>query len=78
MTNKQRTVHKLDSNLEWREIQFKDIKAGDRIRLYEPNGDVVAHEDGRTSYIATSDAYSNNLGQQCFEINDELKEIKTS
>ena len=45
-------------------IDFRELKAGNRFRLYEPEGTVLTpnDENGETLYIATEDAYPINPG----------------
>ena len=41
-----------------KEILFKDLKKGDKFRLFEPDGDKVIDE-GYDLFLATSNAYLN-------------------
>lgn len=41
----------------WREIAFKLLIKGDKFRLYEPTGEMVADDYENTEFVTTSDAY---------------------
>lgn len=54
--NKYRTAQVL-INDKWIDIEFKNIKEGDKFRLFEPDGTIVKDNDGNTEFIATSNPY---------------------
>lgn len=55
--NNLRTAQVLISN-EWQDINFKDIKDGQKFRLFEPDGKVVQdNRNGDTEFITASDSY---------------------
>jgi hypothetical protein len=47
---------------QWVDIKPIDIKAGDRFRMFEPNGTPVIGPHGTTSWIASKDAFVNDIG----------------
>lgn len=64
-----KVLKRTSSNPEkWDEIWFCDIKRGDYIRLKDPDGQPVIHEDGREIFVALSDAYLDDYGYLCFDI----------
>lgn len=67
-TCSRREVLRLDYDNQWKPIKFIDIKAGDVVRLKDPDGSFVADENGRDIYTAKSNAKVNELGLLCFEI----------
>jgi hypothetical protein len=62
-----RTVLRKDGT-NWNEIWFCDIKKDNEIKLRDPDGTTVTHEDGREVFIAKSNAYLDGLGFLCFDI----------
>lgn len=45
-------------NEEWIEIKFRDIREGNRLKLFEPDGNPVTNFDEKeVEFIAASDAY---------------------
>jgi hypothetical protein len=52
-----RTVEVLTVYGYWIGIEFKDIKEGDLIRLFEPTGEPVKGLGGKTEFRALSDTY---------------------
>lgn len=57
MSNKQTRKTEVFSNDIWSEVEFKDLKRGDRFRLFEPDGERVVTSDGKDEFICTSDAF---------------------
>ena len=49
---------------EWVEIVMKEVKVGDIIRLWEPDGTAVATDSGKSEFLALEDAF-------CVEEEDE-------
>lgn len=54
MEEKRRAERFVDG--QWIEVEFLDLKVGDKFRLYEPDGTPVDHD---YEWIATSNAYIN-------------------
>lgn len=67
-TCSRRKVLKLNLEKQWEEIGFTEVKLGDTVRLQDPDGSLVHHEDGRNTFIAKSDAKIDELGLLCFEV----------
>lgn len=44
-------------NERWMKIDFSELVAGDRFRMFEPDGTPVADKKGSTSWIASSHPY---------------------
>lgn len=55
-------------NCAWETIKFIEVKKGDKVRLKDPDGSLVRHEDGRDTYVALSNTYMDELGLLCFDI----------
>lgn len=55
---------------EWVDIEFKDVKKGMTVRLFEKNGDVVTDDDGKTIFITTTSAYKNAMCRYTFNYGD--------
>ena len=41
----------------WLGVEFKELKTGDKFRLFEPNGEPVVLDDGTDVFTCTSDAF---------------------
>lgn len=41
----------------WEEIDFEDLKEGDRFMLKEPDGCIVKDKSGNESFVATSQPF---------------------
>lgn len=41
----------------WTDVEFKEIKAGDRFRLFRSTGEPVVDKNGKSEFIAKSDPY---------------------
>ena len=55
-------------NGQWNEIEFKDLKLGNKFRLFEPDGErVIDKEKNEDEWMATSDAYLNE--NEVYQIN---------
>jgi hypothetical protein len=67
-TCSRRKVLKLGIGKEWNEINFVEVKSGDTIKLQDPDGSWVYHEDGRNTFVAKSNTKLDELGLLCFEI----------
>jgi hypothetical protein len=63
-----RKVLKLNTDKKWKEINFAEVKSGDTIKLQDPDGSLVYHEDGRNTFVAKSNTKLDELGLLCFEI----------
>jgi len=61
MPGEMRRVERLVSE-QWVEVRMIDLKAGDRFRMFEPEGAPVADGKGRTVFRTTGDAYLNPDG----------------
>ncbi len=47
----------------WKEIQFKELKDGDRFRMLHPDTkDLFIGDNNKTEFIATSEPYENEDG----------------
>ncbi len=55
-----RSVH-IYKKKSWITTNLIEIRKNDHFRMFEPNGMSVEHEDGRSEFIAESDAYINVL-----------------
>lgn len=56
------------------QISFSQIKQGDIIRLYEPDGSPVRDDDGKVYFEAEEDAYlDKETGEFCFKIGKSHK-----
>lgn len=66
-TCSRREVLRLE-NSGWTPIKFTDVRKGNVIKLKDPDGSTVFHEDGRDSFVAKSDFKIDELGLLCFEI----------
>lgn len=53
---------------DWEQINFGEIRKGNKVKLQDPDGSLVTHQDGRTEYVALSDVYVDELGLLCFNI----------
>lgn len=52
-----------DETYDWIVVDFKDLKEGDKFRMFEPTGEpVVDKEFNETEFIAKCDAYINEDG----------------
>jgi hypothetical protein len=40
----------------WVEIEFRDLKAGDTFRLFEPTGEIVIDHTGKNEFYAVTNA----------------------
>jgi hypothetical protein len=49
-------------NNNWEQIEFSQLKKGDRFRTYNPNGELLKNENGYSSFIAVTDAFINEEG----------------
>jgi len=49
-----------DEKLQWKDINFKDLKNGNVFRLFESTGEEVFGLSNKTDFIANSDAYLND------------------
>lgn len=67
-TCSRRQTLRLDETQEWKPIRFEEIKTGDKIRLKDPDGTFVQHEDGRDTFIAKTNTKLDELGLMCFYI----------
>lgn len=47
---------------DWRDAELIEVKAGDRFRMFEPNGSPVIGPHGTINWVAGKDAYINDLG----------------
>ncbi len=41
----------------WIDIEFEEIRAGNRFRLFESTGEPVVDENGKSEFIAKTDPY---------------------
>lgn len=48
----------------WLEIKFEELKTGDLFKLFEPTGEPVVTDDGRTEFLCTSDAFLGPYGPE--------------
>ena len=53
---------------QWDPIWFKNIQAGDVVRLRDPGITWLADEEGQIEYTAKSDAYVDDTGHLCFDM----------
>ena len=65
MIEEQRKTFRIQEGGTEEQIEFKNIKEGMTIKLYEPDNEVVV-VNGRTQFEASSDAYLNESGYWCF------------
>lgn len=63
---KWRAFKKVDSK--WIPISFQQIKKGDIIKMIDEDGEIIEHIDGRSEFVAKSDAYLDCIGMMCFDI----------
>ena len=63
-----REVYKEVRTGAWDHIWFCHVKKGDHIKLKDPDGTFIQHEDGREDFVAKSNAYIDDLGILCFDI----------
>lgn len=63
-----RKVQKQDTNSNWHDIDFKDLKENDIFRMFEPTGEPVVGNHGTTEFVAYSDAY---IKDDLWQINAE-------
>ena len=68
ITNSLRRVEVFRQN-EWQLIEFKNVKKGMRIRMFEPTGEpVVMTQTGKHDAITISDAYKGKNGILTFNV----------
>ena len=48
---------KIFKDEKWIDIEFENLKTGDKFRLFESTGEEVKNENGNLEFIATSDTY---------------------
>jgi hypothetical protein len=58
-----RTVYLIKEDGSKQQIDFKDIKKGMTVELYEPNGEQVLEKQ----FVVQSDAFINDENTLCFE-----------
>lgn len=57
-----RTVYRLEDSGVFKEVAFKSLKADDMFKMYEPSGELVTDEKGRSIFKCSADSYINDDG----------------
>lgn len=56
-------------NNKWRDIDFMQLKQGDKFRMFEPDGEpVISPQSGTSEWITTTDIYLNDEGNLTINI----------
>ncbi|MBZ4649251.1 hypothetical protein [Thermosipho sp. (in: thermotogales)] len=53
---------------EWRNINFEDLKKGDKFRMFETTGEPVVDDYNVSEFVAESDPFVNKYGITAVEI----------
>lgn len=51
-----RKIQKYENN-QWKDIDFIQLKQGDKFRMFEPDGEIVKDKNNNTEFNAIGDVY---------------------